>query len=257
MSETIIIESNREIAYKEQLTALKNSKINETIPEYPNNKWTTQIQTGIPLEVGDQIQIEATMIQQKGSPEETIEISGDTNIKNPFGFVDNKARLEFQYYITNRQQFNCPLPLIDTQINNAAGSESTVDYGLIDVSTFVNFVKAYPYRGIEGMFKQADNTYTEVDGGGLFSKPPGPLDDSSPIRLFLLNSDGSFKSFETVDSSVITPSYTTSTVDLELETGFQTPSNIAQKITEQFHERDGSVRVFAYTFHVNQKTPAT
>ena len=50
---------------------MKNSKI---IPDFPNNKWRTQIQTGIPLEVGDQIQIEATMIQQKGSPEETIEI---------------------------------------------------------------------------------------------------------------------------------------------------------------------------------------
>ena len=240
MSETIIIESNREISYKDELISLKNSKINQIIPEFPNNKWRTQIQTGIPLEVGDQIQIEATMIQQKGSPEETIEISGDKNVKNSFGYLDNKAVLEFQYYITNRQQFNCPLPLIDTQINNAPGYESTPDYGLIDVSTFDNFVKAYPYRGIEGMYKDVNGVYQQVDGGGVFSRPPQPIDDSSPIRFYLLNSDGKFKSFETIDNSVIVPNYTISNVNLEIQEGFQTPENIAQKITEQFHERDGN-----------------
>ncbi len=240
MSETIIIESNREIAYKDELKSLKIAKINEGIPDFPNNKWRTQIQSGISLEVGDQIQIEATMIQQKGSPEETIEISADKNIKNSFGFLDNKAVLEFQYYITNRQQFNCPLPLIDTQINNQVGSESTPDYGLIDVSTFDNFVKAYPYRGIEGMYKDVNGIYQQVDSGGVFSRPPQPIDDSSPIRFYLLNSDGKFKSFETIDNSVIQPDYTISTVNLEIQEGFQTPENIAQKITEQFHERDGT-----------------
>ena len=38
MSETIIIESNREISYKDELISLKNSKINQIIPEFPNNK---------------------------------------------------------------------------------------------------------------------------------------------------------------------------------------------------------------------------
>ncbi len=242
MSETIIIESNREIAYKDQLEAFKNTTLGQDVIDFPNYKWTTQVQSGIPLEVGDQISVEATMIQQKGSPEETIEFSGDSNIKNAFGYVDNAAELKISFYITNRQQFNCPLPLYDMNIKNSVADASTLNFGLPDLTTFANFKKAYPYRGIEGMYKDG-NDYKEVDGGGVFSRPPQPLDDTSPLRLYLWNRDGNFKSFQTADGDImgkgLLPNQQFEEFEISVPAGFNTPENVAQRITEQFHQRDG------------------
>ncbi len=238
MSETIIIEANREIAYKEEVEALKTARTDENVPNFPNNEWKTQIQTGIPLEVGDQVSVEATMIQQKGTPEETIEFSGTNNIKNPWGLVDNKANLKFSFYMTNRQQFNCPLPLFDCTIKNAEVDASILNYGLTNVSTFAKIRQAYSYRGIEGMYKDG-TTYKEVDGGGVFSRPPNPIDDSSPIRFYLYNVDGNFKSFQTADGDTSDLNQALSQFDINIDEGFNTPENIAQTITEQFHEREG------------------
>ena len=243
MSETIIIEANREIAYRDEIKSLKNALTNENIPNFPNNEWITQIQSGVPLEVGDQISIEATMIQQKGTPEETIEFSGESNIKSPFGYVDNKAEMDFHFYITNRQQFNCPLPLMDMAIKRSVADASTLNYGLPDLSTFDNFKKAYPYRGIEGMVKIIFNgevTYREVDGGGVFSRPSQSSFGSNTTRYYLMNIDGSFKSYQTSDGNVSDiPQFASSKVEVSLDTGFNTPSNVSQKITEQFHQREG------------------
>jgi hypothetical protein len=72
MSETIIIEANREIAYKQEVEAYKYRNINEGGDNLVDYKWKTQIPSGLQMEVGDQICVEATMIQQKGSPEQTI-----------------------------------------------------------------------------------------------------------------------------------------------------------------------------------------
>ena len=242
MSETIIIESNREISYSEEIQAFKDTSLGQEVINFPNYKWTTKIQSGIPLEIGDQISVEATMIQQKGSPEETIEFSGGNNIKNPFGYVDNAALLTISFYITNRQQFNCPLPLRGMLIKNSVPYASTLNFGLPDLTTFDNFKNAYPYRGIEGMYKNG-TTYSEVDGGGVFSRPPAPLDDTSPIRLYLWNSDGLFKSFQTPDGDIIghdqVPIKTKEKFEVAVPAGFNTPDNVAQRITEQFHQRDG------------------
>jgi hypothetical protein len=242
MSETIIIEANREIAYRDELSSLKTRSVNENFPDFPNNEWRTHIQTGIPLEIGDQISVEATMIQQKGTPEETIEFSGKSNIKNPYGSLDNKAQLDFTFYITNRQQFNCPLPLYNTNVKRLVADASTLNYGLTDVSQFVNFVSAYPYRGIEGMYLDTNTgNYVQVDGGGVFSRPPEPIDDTSPIRFYLMNSNGLFKSYQNADGDLTStiPDFTRSQVEINIDEGFNTPDNIAQKITEQFHQREG------------------
>lgn len=246
MSETIIIESNREISYKEELTSYqKEAKVSQNYPEFPTYKWNTKIPSGIQLEVGDTIQVEASMIQQKGSPEETIEFSGQNNIKNPFDAVDNKARLSLSYYITNRQQFNCPLPLYNMTIRGSQADGSTPYYGLPDLTTFDGFKNAYPYRGIEGMYNN-NGTYTEVQGEngaeGIFSKPPAPIYDSSTIRFYWMNADGRFKAYNTLDTSGELPQYYTTNVELNIDEGFNTPENIAQKITEQFHSRDGSAQ---------------
>ena len=67
MSETIIIESNREIAYRSTTEAERFAAVNETttVPfrEYPSHEWDTYIEEGIQMNVGDRLNVEACMIQ--------------------------------------------------------------------------------------------------------------------------------------------------------------------------------------------------
>lgn len=241
MSETIIIESNRQIAYdQEQSSNQKLAQINQVNYDTPNWKWRTHIDSGIQADVGDQISVEACMIQQAGSPEDTIEFSGANNIKNAWGSVDNEAKMIFSFYITNRQQFNCPLPLYGAEVKNSKADSQTLNYGLPDVSTFDKFKASYPYRGIEGMWIN-NGTPTEVDGGGVFSRPPAPIDDTSPIRFYWMNNDSVFKGYQTADGGIgELPEVYTSEVNIKIPEGFNTPDNVSAIITEAFHARNSN-----------------
>ena len=148
MSETIIIESNRQIAYKQEKQALLTTNQNAANVVLPNNQWKTRLESGVKIDVGDEIQVEAVMVNTRGSPEETIEFSGIGSVQSATDVIDNKVMARFQKYITNRQQFNCNLPLLYTTCKrDPQGS----NYGYVALDNFTEFMGAYPYRGIEGM----------------------------------------------------------------------------------------------------------
>ena len=242
MSETIIIESNREIAYKQELKNLHNAKENEVNTELPNNRWNTRLEAGISVDVGDQISVEAVMINTRGSPEETIEFSGQNALTSPTDKQDNKVRMTFQTYITNRQQFNCNLPLLgaSTQIINSQQG----NYGYLTFDDFTQFRKNFPYRGLEGMYNSGETPaapdWQEVNDGGVFQNPPQPMDDATPERMYL--GTPTFIGYGNVINSIDAGAwdYKTYDVDLEVETGFNTPSKIGESLTAQLHQRSGN-----------------
>tara|TARA_R110000803_G_scaffold124302_1_gene192097 strand:+ start:2108 stop:5236 length:3129 start_codon:yes stop_codon:yes gene_type:complete len=247
MSETVIIESNRLIAYKQELNALIHSKENTANLNLPNNKWSTRLESGVSVEVGDTIQVEAAMVNTRGSPEETIEFSGKAALVSATDRQDNKVRIKFQSYITNRRQFNCNLPLYKSKIQLL--NPQSGDYGCLTFLTFVNFQSNYPYRGIEGMYPNTANPvkWTIVTGAsenptapaGVFSDPPIPLEQTSTERLY--QGKAEFDGYDdTMTNGDTTPwDYTYNTVDLEVETGFNTPSKIGETLTAQLHQRQG------------------
>ena len=237
MSETIIIESNRQIAYKQEKRSLFDVNEKDANVVLPNNAWKTRLESGVKINVGDQIQIEAVMVNTRGSPEETIEFTGNTTVQDASDVTDNKALLRVQKYITNRQQFNCNLPLFGSEVEIADPKKT--NYGYLDFSTFANFMKNYPYRGIEGMYLNAEKQYTEVAGGGIFAKPPAPLDNADPTRLYLGADD--FVGYSHVINSPATGAWSSQTTDipLEVEVGFNTPSNVGETLTAQLHQRQG------------------
>lgn len=241
MSETIIIESNRQIAYKQEKAALTNVQERNANVKLPNNKWRTSLDAGIQINAGDEIQIESVMVNTRGSPEETIEFSGVDNVQSETDVIDNKALIRFQKYITNRQQFNCNLPLAESVVQMTDSQKA--NYGYIDLSTFANFRKSFPYRGIEGMVTTYDSgedpTTAEVFLGGVFSKAPAPLYDTSPTRMFLGNDN--FVGYGNIEQNVGIGVWDFQTTDVELEvaTGFNTPSKIGESLTAQLHQRQG------------------
>ena len=243
MSETIIIESNRQIAYKQERKNLTGVNERNANVNLPNNAWKTRLESGIVCEVGTEIQVEAVMVNTRGSPEETIEFSGIDNVQDTDEVLDNKVDIRFQKYITNRQQFNANLPFIGTflqQINSQAGN-----YGYVSFADFNLFKNHFPYRGIEGEYisgMDSSNTvpeYTEVVGGGLYTKPPVPVDDADPTRYFLGTDDfvGYMNILNSPDRGAW--NFATTDVTLEVETGFNTPSKIGESLTAQLHQRQG------------------
>jgi len=242
MSETIIIESNRQIAYKQERKNLTGVNEKDANVDLPNNRWKTRLESGIQINVGDQIQVEAVMVNTRGSPEETIEFSGINNVQETDDVIDNKVDIRFQKYITNRQQFNCNLPMFYTNLKQT--NSQLPDYGYLDFSTFAFFVNHFPYRGIEGMYVASVDSnnapvYSEVDTGGVFTKPPNPVDDADPTRYFLGTDD--FVGYGNVLGSEDKGAWNFQTTDitLEVETGFNTPSKIGESLTAQMHQRQG------------------
>tara|TARA_R110001592_G_scaffold4465_1_gene25199 strand:- start:2503 stop:5595 length:3093 start_codon:yes stop_codon:yes gene_type:complete len=237
MSETIIIESNRQIAYKQERASLVNVNERNANVVLPNNKWRTRLENGVKVDVGDTIQVEAVMVNVRGSPDETIEFSGVQTVQEATDTVDNKVLVRFQKYITNRQQFNCNLPLFGASVQklNPQGG----NYGYLSFSDFDSFKQNFPYRGIEGMYLDGASTYAEVTGGGVFSKPPSPLDDANPTRMFLGTDD--FIGYANILNSADRGAWNFQTTDVELEvaTGFNTPSKVGESLTAQLHQRQG------------------
>ena len=237
MSETIIIESNRQIAYKQEKKTLAFVDEKNANVDLPNNKWQTRLENGVQINVGDQIQVEAVMVNTRGSPEETIEFTGASGVQDATDVIDNKVTLRVNKYITNRQQFNCNLPLFSTSTqdqNSQAGN-----YGYISFNGFNNFKDAFPYRGIEGMYEDTSTTFAEVVGGGVFTRPPAPLDDADPTRMYLGTDD--FIGYGNVINSPDRGewNFNTTDIDLEVATGFNTPANIGETLTAQLHQREG------------------
>ena len=228
MSQTIIIESNREISYQEELKSSRNGTISSGTINFPNNKWIQKIENGLQINTGDQISIEASMINTRGSPEETMEFSGADNPTNAFGLVDNQTSLHFEYFITNNQQFNIPMPLAGSKIKIAQTDATETDFGCIDLSTFTNFKLAYPYEKLET---------------DLYSNAPFPLCRASPTRLVLMNVEldstkvNSYRGWGIGEARII-DTYERE-IPFKINEGFNTPANVGELITQQFHNRIG------------------
>jgi hypothetical protein len=259
MSETIIIESNRQIAYRATIEAEQNASINTpdtaTQSEYPSHEWTTYIENGIPIEVGDEISVEASMINVKGSPEETQEFSGGKNKVGNNPLVDNVATIEFQPYIVNRHQFNMNMPKFSSAIDTryllpyygqlAWGDVSLRDIHQnltgTDVQNFAYFASNYPYQALEGF--TIDPTKNPPTSAIIASNLRPSIQNAridmsiaGPQRLYKCNRFWNGPDLEDEGNAVITNKY----LPLNIPEGFNSPATIGEFLTSQFHNRIGN-----------------
>lgn len=243
MSDTIIIESNRQISLKQQNETLSNAEDNVLVDSgFNNSSWKTIIQSGIEVNVGDQISVEATMINTKGTPDDTIEFLGDQNSLQSDDLVDNESDLEFYFYIVNNQDFNINLPFSGCQVRSSQADAITQKYGLLDFSTFAKFVANYPYKAIEGFtYNPTTAKFTGPNTDAPIQNAPSATMNPNPIKMYYItgfnpNTNGSYSN----------PSLYTRTANIKVDIGFNTPSSVANKITSQLQERNGDARAFLY-----------
>jgi hypothetical protein len=70
---TVVIESNRELAY-----ALEGESAS-TADTFPKDRWKTKVEPALEVEVGDQIRLEASMLNAVGAGDSVMEFIGETS----------------------------------------------------------------------------------------------------------------------------------------------------------------------------------
>ena len=264
MSETIVIESNRQISYRSTIEAEQTALINDTNTtpksEYPNHEWTTFIENGVKLNVGDRLNIEASMINTRGSPEETMEFSGGQSKIGDNPLVDNVVELSYAFYINNRQQFNFNYPKVGHTIDFRWNGPNYGEPAMFDrtkftpldpyqtptgtdVQNFAYFIKNYPYEKLEGFSNNnASPPITTFLTDGLLTKCRIDMAGSGPQKLYktLTWWEGPTNIAINHDTSKLSNFLAITPVALEVSEGFNSPATVGEYLTGQFHNRSGA-----------------
>tara|TARA_R110001606_G_C15387117_1_gene651062 strand:- start:234 stop:3545 length:3312 start_codon:yes stop_codon:yes gene_type:complete len=254
---TVIIESNRKIAYKEELDSIEVPGIgNVTRQErIPNNRWTTHIPSGLEVNVGDQINLEAAMINSVGGGDSVMEFIG----KGGNGGTDRQMDIDVSFYITNNQQFNFNLPMWGMKIiyeiyTDAFGTPDFVGESsqpdATPVKQYNQFKKSYPLEGLTGY---------SVTAGPAANPPPTTLLPQTAISM------GSYDSHEISplryyysqkwSGGYIDPTASgdapylkfTKPIKLSAPLGFSPPSAVGERLTSQLHAREGNADSWSFS----------
>ena len=113
---TILIESNCKIANAEKQKHLDTNiqiESNNHDNVVKNSSWSTNIESSILLQPGDQISLESATVNIKGAGTENQyqTFTGNNIENNDTDVVDNEMVVELCYYVNNNCQFNVNLPL--------------------------------------------------------------------------------------------------------------------------------------------------
>ena len=269
-SRTIIIESNRKIAYNavKEATLSNNTITDQTGVSYSDNRWQTHIPDGIPINSGDEIQLEAAMINAIGAGDQVLEFNGYSGIKyNGEDLRDNSCSMSVAFYMSNLYQFNFNLPKSRHTVNynreqNSYGGPAFVSgkTGATDIDNFNAFEGCYPYQATEGQSTDptvSPRVYTNIPASLLPSimKPPPSLASPNDRRLFLGRSDYFGPYFEPTidqDESIYEWNTFTQSILFNLPEGFSTPAAVAERLTAQLHSRQGN----AFSWDSTTQQPA-
>ena len=273
----IIIESNRELAYREliQSEISQDATSNALLDNFPNNTWKTSIDSGLEVVPGDTIQLDSAMINSIGGGGEVLEFSGFTGLKNTQGekIVDNKMQLSLTYYVSNNQQnnFNLPKTRFSTQYDErhityggpafySQGMSNPIHNGVatLEKEDFYIWERSYPYQYIEGSRTTVTANATDARSYDVIvaeeedyylpshSKTCPELYKPNNKRLYIGVKDycGPYRIInQKLGEQVIrltTPwDYYTRQVSLSVKDGFTTPSALGSVLTGQLHNREG------------------
>ncbi len=279
MDHTYIIESNRRTAYRQEFDAEKNRTIGTTGVDMPSNKWRTTIPTGIKLNEGDEISIEASNINIRGDAGATMEFTGGETNSGDNPISDNNVDTKFGFYINNNMEFNFPLPTarhrcaIGADVTDGGegkypqGHTHLDTYGMPLLSTYTQFANAFPFQGLAGF----GTGLTQSTDGSLYvyGLNPSEMDGvqanypplvNAPIEIFNPNSHRFYKLTENESglywspgAARATPIYIDQrywtestdildyeTINLSVDKGFITPSSVGDFLTAQLQMEDGA-----------------
>ena len=172
---SILIESNCKIANSEKQKHLDADRSIETDTHtnvLKNSSWTTNIESSILLQPGDQISMESATINIKGAGTENQyqTFTGNNIENNDTEVVDNEMAVELCYYVNNNCQFNVNLPL-----GTATRTHSSLA-GTTGGATFINEEYGAPCFDGTNLFGSSWTTLQEAEPSGasiIIQNPTG------------------------------------------------------------------------------------
>ena len=209
-----------------------------------NSRWVNNLAQSIMLLPGDRINVESAMVQS-GIGEGLIELTGDK---------DTTGSMDFAYYLTNDWCFSAPLPLYgslvhsDHQPSKYTSSGTVPDPNepqgdLLPTNRYMeNYGELYfsstslntPYEKVH-----LTNVNASKNIGPNFERLYAGIDYYGGFYA-----NGQTETQKGVDGLDTQFAYLwdlkQSTVNFEIPTGFHTPDNIAQLMTDQMHKLSGS-----------------
>ncbi len=115
MSKYLLLECNR--------VRSKNNDLLDDFKDEFKNTWVNQVSSsGIVINAGDTISVEETIVNSRGASDEVMEFRGT---KNEVGFLDNKVRLNYSFYINNSGINTVNLPLINHRTYRGNSRDAT------------------------------------------------------------------------------------------------------------------------------------
>ena len=249
---TIIIESNRQIAFRQAQESMQQTSVQDVVKvdRIPNNTWKTHLPAGLSVEAGDQLNLEAAMINSIGGGDSVMEFVGD----NGTGGTDLQMQLLLSFYITNRMQFNFNLPKFGMKIKYevydnefgapdfAGESANPLPASNPSINQYNAFRNSYPTSGLEGYSTNfatpRATTVLPSSTNPSFAEGGRAGITASPLRFYYSEAWTGFYHVPSINN--VAYEKFTKKVNVSVPKGFSTPAAIGERLTAQLHNRDGT-----------------
>ena len=200
------------------------SKETAEIANDNEGSFTNQVDNGIIVKVGDEISVEAIAINSVGVGAEIIEIP--KSIKN-YKYKTNAMCLNCAMYIHhNRAPFTILMPLAGMNTINTTTTDATYGY----MKNGGTFPPAVPFSGIKNKYSGTVSKHLGHRfylGAYIFETNQNPIKPTP-------NPTGGVSADDAVPSIGVFEFFRTNMI-FEVDTGYDNPANIANKITQDFH----------------------
>lgn len=195
---------------------IQASKDKATVQD-DKGRFTNEVSQGIPVNVGDKISLEGIAINSTGVGSNIIEIP--SKVKG-FDYKANAIAVRFHPYINHNSEFTCLLPLSTMTATYNTATDAT--YGYLDRANALNQ-------------HTLQNVRTKLTG----DERPGAQGN----RFFLMGAninddDGLFSQGFLPYQAWWKPQIMD--MKLEVDIGYDSPQNLAKKLTEQLHKASAS-----------------
>ena len=211
-----------------------------------DGSFLNKVDEGIIIPVGAEISIEGIAIQSLGVGSDIIEIPN--KIQN-YNYLTNRMVLNTMCYINHNYEFTCLLPL--TVMTGVYTTITDDNYGYLNAANLLPAVADIPVNtrsknlnSTVGGKKFYLGSYTRPNAQGVYNaftpiaaSPTDPIANSVPTKQIF--------------------SFCESNIEFGVDIGYDNPSNIANKITQDFHSAEISSQTSKLTFGgvVSQSLP--
>ena len=171
-----------------------------------NGRFLNRVANGIKIEVGDEISVEQIAVNSIGVGADIIEIPSQIL---DYTYLTNKMTLKSAFYIHHNYEYTCAMPLAEP-----AGGGTMGDIGIginTDAKSFETIIPRW--ENVDFLEKQSGRRYYLIDA----------VTNAADIIKFPANSWWDFLETE---------------IPIEVDIGYDNPSNLAGKITEELKSTD-------------------